>query len=166
MTEHAECKLDIADCQECQHAVAQQEIAVEIDEMCSGLTLMVQPLPTPNDATPIVELVIADLRERERVGRAKYGTSLQAFNGRDALRDMYAEDLDRVQYGRQALIEWDAMKARIVELESALKEACDIHDEIGVWSGAATVEDWLHDRLEEKRDARIDELRSIAVSKL
>jgi hypothetical protein len=51
-----------------------------------------QPKPTPNDGPTIVNLVIDDLRERDRIGHAKYGTSLQAFNGRDALRDMYDED--------------------------------------------------------------------------
>ena len=34
-------------------------------------------------------------------------TSLQAFNGRDALRDAYEEALDLCQYLRQALYERD-----------------------------------------------------------
>lgn len=66
---------------------------------------MAQPRPTPNDSTPIVELVISDLQERARVGLAKYGTKLQAGNGRDALQDAYEEALDLAQYLRQAIEE-------------------------------------------------------------
>jgi len=48
-----------------------------------------QPMPTRNDRTSIQSLVRADLDEREQVGIQRYGTPLQAFNGRDALRDAY-----------------------------------------------------------------------------
>lgn len=64
-----------------------------------------QPTPTPNDSRPIVDLVIADMLERKRFGMAKYGTPLQAGNGRDALQDAYEEALDLVQYLRQELEE-------------------------------------------------------------
>lgn len=70
---------------------------------------MTQPPPTPNDAPPIHEAVIADPRERAEVGRAQYGTYLQPHNGRDALRDLYEELLDAAQYARQAMVERDAM---------------------------------------------------------
>lgn len=64
-----------------------------------------QPTPTPNSSKPIWELVIADMQERDRVGTEKYGTPLQAHNGRDALLDAYAEALDLVVYLRQAIEE-------------------------------------------------------------
>lgn len=64
-----------------------------------------QPAPTPNVSTPIWELVIADMRERDRVGRERYGTPLQAHNGRDALQDAYEEALDLAVYLRQAIEE-------------------------------------------------------------
>lgn len=70
---------------------------------------MSQPPPTPNDAPPIHEAVIADLRNRAEAGRAQYGTYLQPFNGRDSLRDWYEELLDAAQYARQAMMERDAM---------------------------------------------------------
>ena len=46
-----------------------------------------QPNPKPNDGTPIWELVIEDMRARDRLGRERYGTPLQAFNGRKAIQE-------------------------------------------------------------------------------
>jgi len=67
-----------------------------------------QPLPVANDSTPVWELVIADMRERDHVGRQRYGTPLQTNNGRDALIDAYQEALDLVVYLRQAIEERNA----------------------------------------------------------
>ena len=64
-----------------------------------------QPMPVPNDTASIQEMVRQDLLTREELGRAKYGTALQAHNGRDALRDAYEEALDLCCYLRQALAE-------------------------------------------------------------
>lgn len=64
-----------------------------------------QPPPTTNNSQPIWELVIADMRERDSVGRQRYGMPLQANNGRDALVDAYQEALDLVVYLRQAIEE-------------------------------------------------------------
>lgn len=64
-----------------------------------------QPVPLANNLTPIWELVIADMHERDNVGRARDGTPLQANNGRDALVDAYQEALDLVVYLRQAIEE-------------------------------------------------------------
>ena len=64
-----------------------------------------QPPPVPNARPAVWDLVIADMVERDRVGRARYGTPLQAHNGRDALVDAYQEALDLVVYLRQALEE-------------------------------------------------------------
>lgn len=67
-----------------------------------------QAPPIPNDNTSITRLVIHDLQNRERTGIAKYGTTLQAQNGRDPLMDAYQEALDLCQYLRQVLEERDA----------------------------------------------------------
>lgn len=64
-----------------------------------------QPQPIANRSTPVWDLVIADMRERDHVGRQRYGTPLQAGNGRDALVDAYQEALDLVVYLRQAIEE-------------------------------------------------------------
>jgi hypothetical protein len=68
-----------------------------------------QPPPNPEDASkPAVwPLVIVDMCERDRVGRARYGTPLQPNNGRDALKDAYQEALDLAAYLRQAIYERD-----------------------------------------------------------
>jgi hypothetical protein len=69
-----------------------------------------QPMPTPNGRGSIQALVRADLDQREQVGIQRYGTPLQAFNGRDALRDAYEEALDLACYLRQAIAERETFK--------------------------------------------------------
>ena len=66
-----------------------------------------QPQPTPNELPAVGELVIADIRERVRVGCERYGVPLQPHNGRDALRDAYEEAIDLAKYLRQLLYERD-----------------------------------------------------------
>jgi hypothetical protein len=64
-----------------------------------------QPPSIPNDSTPVWELVIEDMRQRDLVGRERYGTPLQTMNGRDQLVDAYQEGLDFVVYIRAAIEE-------------------------------------------------------------
>lgn len=66
-----------------------------------------QPLPVPNDGIAVWDLVIADMRSRDRVGRERYGTPLQTHNGRDMLMDAYFEALDLCVYLKAAIIERD-----------------------------------------------------------
>jgi hypothetical protein len=66
---------------------------------------MRQPDPIPNDSVDIQTLVVEDLIERRAVGMRKYGTALQAHNGRDALQDAYEEALDLCCYLKQAIVE-------------------------------------------------------------
>lgn len=64
-----------------------------------------QPPPVPNARPAIVDLVIADLLERKRIGTERYGTPLQAHNGRGALVDLYQELQDATFYVRQVIEE-------------------------------------------------------------
>lgn len=64
-----------------------------------------QPAPKPNTLPAIWDLVIEEMRHRDRIGRQRYGTPLQPFNGRDALTDAFQEALDLVVYLRQAIYE-------------------------------------------------------------
>lgn len=73
--------------------------------------MMGQPDPVKNGGTPIYQMVRTDLMGRAEMGRAQYGTYLQAHNGRDALTDAYEEVLDLACYLRQ-LIEEDRTRAR------------------------------------------------------
>ncbi len=60
---------------------------------------------------PVVwNLVLEDMKLRDQIGRQRYGTPLQPFNGRDALVDAYQEALDLVVYLRQAIWERDNKK--------------------------------------------------------
>ena len=93
-------------------------------------TIQDQPAPTHNALTPVWDLVIQDMQERNQVGIQRYGTPLQPFNGRDALVDAYQEALDLAVYLRQAIAERTAlddleqehrmMRARNERLEAEL----------------------------------------------
>jgi hypothetical protein len=72
---------------------------------CDPLSSLEQPAPKPNDKRPTWELVIEDMRERDRLGRERYGTPLQPDNGRDSLVDAYHEALDLCVYLKNAIEE-------------------------------------------------------------
>jgi len=64
-----------------------------------------QPPPIHNDNESIHALVRKDLEQRESIGLERYGTALQAGNGRNSLIDAYQELLDGACYLRQAIEE-------------------------------------------------------------
>jgi hypothetical protein len=72
-----------------------------------------QPIPTKNEQPCIQDLVIKDIENRKEVGKQRYGTTLQPFNGRSALWDAYFEALDLCQYLRQMLYEQENMKPEL-----------------------------------------------------
>lgn len=78
-----------------------------------------QQLPVVNEYPAIQDLVIADIEERREIGISRYGTALQPFNGRDALRDLYEELLDGASYVKQVMVERDA---RSIIAESDIAE--------------------------------------------
>ena len=59
----------------------------------------------PNDNPSIHDLVIKDIEDRKQFGLEKYGTLLQAGNGRKTLNDAYQEVLDLAAYLRLAIEE-------------------------------------------------------------
>lgn len=85
--DHAECKLP-----ECE---------------CSCHDKDQQPLPVPSESPFMQNLVQADIEKRKEIGIKRYGTLLQAHNGRDFMRDAYEEALDLVMYLRGCLYERD-----------------------------------------------------------
>jgi hypothetical protein len=66
-----------------------------------------QELPETNDSVPVQDQVCDYVQRRKQVGIQRYGTPLQAHNGRDALRDAFEEAVDLVQYLAQLIIERD-----------------------------------------------------------
>lgn len=67
-----------------------------------------QPRPKNRKADPAVwDLVIADMRDRDKVGKKRYGVRLKPHNGRRALVDAYQEILDLAVYLRQEIYERD-----------------------------------------------------------
>ena len=68
-----------------------------------------QEAPTHNDGEAIWDLVIDDMKARDKEGFRRYKTRLQAFNGRNALVDSYQEALDQIVYLRQFIKEREEM---------------------------------------------------------
>lgn len=66
-----------------------------------------EPAPQMNEGPSIHDLVIKDMESRKQMGLEKYGTILQAGNGRNALKDAYEEVLDLACYLKQKLEEDD-----------------------------------------------------------
>jgi hypothetical protein len=67
----------------------------------------IQQNPLKNNNPVIQELVMFDMQGRLSLGLERYGTGLQAHNGRDMLRDAYEEALDLCVYLRGAMYERD-----------------------------------------------------------
>jgi hypothetical protein len=58
-----------------------------------------------DDHDPLDDVIVADMAERDRLGRERYGVPLTTHNGRDHLVDAYQEALDFVVYLRTWLEE-------------------------------------------------------------
>jgi hypothetical protein len=71
------------------------------------------PPPIPTEHPPVWSLVIEDMHGRDIAGLGTYGVRLTAFNGRDPLQDAYEEALDMAVYLRAAIIEREALLARL-----------------------------------------------------
>lgn len=102
-----------------------------------------QPEPQETSGPAIWDLVIQDMKERDQVGRKRYGVPLQANNGRDALKDGYAEVLDLCVYLRQAIEE----RGAVAESRSVIWQA--FQDDPGfkqsyVANAACILLDYLH----------------------
>ena len=64
-------------------------------------------MPIANSNPAVWPIVMADMQDRHELGIKRYGTPLQPYNGRDALRDAYEEALDLAVYLRTAIYERD-----------------------------------------------------------
>jgi hypothetical protein len=85
----------------------------------SKSVVVAQKAPKKNKTPAMWDLVMADIKERDKNGKAKYGVRLQAFNGRDATIDAYQEVLDLIVYFRQLVEE---KKELVTFLKSLLIE--------------------------------------------
>ena len=79
-----------------------------------------------NSETPVWDIVLNDINERRLIGRKKYGTELQSFNGRNPAVDAFQELLDLVVYLRQMIIERDEMVEVLKCYANADKIGCDL----------------------------------------
>jgi hypothetical protein len=79
-----------------------------------------QKEPVPNELPACWDLVIDEMKNRDQIGRERYKTALQPFNGRNALRDVSEELLDAVVYNRQLRFEIASLKNDLLQLKILL----------------------------------------------
>lgn len=72
-----------------------------------NLPMVIEDLRSFHRPESIVVKVIDDMRERDRLGRERYGTPLTTGNGRNHLVDAYQEKLDAAVYLRSWIEEND-----------------------------------------------------------
>ncbi len=75
-----------------------------------------EPPPKPGHGD-IWKLVLEDMEARRQMGIAKYGTVLQAGNGRDPLTDAYQEAQDLCVYMRQEIANRELIIQFLQEME-------------------------------------------------
>jgi len=83
-----------------------------------------QNAPKPNNGQFIADMVIEDMAKRADFGLRKYGTKLQAHNGRDALQDAYEEALDLCVYLKQRLVEDDFQEGDVKAIRKKYQYRC------------------------------------------
>lgn len=120
--------------------------------------------------TPITDLLIHDLIERDEMGTRKYGEPLKAFNGRDPLVDAYQELIDLLVYLRQYMEESKVERAETMTrmLRQAAEDAyrSEVVDSemtdliIGEGKDYANKENWIESWLECLREDALGSSRS------
>lgn len=86
--------------------------------------LVIENLQEMGERPHIVKLVVDDMKARKLIGLARYGTMLQANNGRDAIIDAYQEAMDLCCYTQQAIAEGE--RGLVGVLRSSLNTMCDL----------------------------------------
>lgn len=81
-----------------------------------------QPAPKRNNYLIVQDQVIADMQERRDFGVNEYGTGIQPFNGRSSPQEVYEEELDKIFYIKQWMIE----RAEIIEALHKISEAASL----------------------------------------
>lgn len=76
-----------------------------------------QPLPTTSDRASAHDLLINFVAGRKDLGLRRYGSLLQAGNGRDSLRDALEEVVDLAAY----LVVWTEVRDEALELLAELR---------------------------------------------
>jgi hypothetical protein len=79
-----------------------------------------QPMPVVNDRPAVQDQLIVEIERRKKIGVERYGTLLQPFNGRSAIRDAFEESLDLTIYLRQVLAEQDEVAERTRHIRDLL----------------------------------------------
>ena len=85
--------------------------------------------PKKNKEKAIWDLVIRDMKERDKVGQKRYGTRLQPFNGRNSPVDALQEFYDLIAYTRQWVIE----REETIKVLKYYSNSCDCYDKKCEW---------------------------------
>lgn len=89
-----------------------------------------QPDPIPNHHPALWDLIISDMKGRDELGLKNYGTRLQPFNGRSAIKDVYEELLDGMVYLKQLQIELHTISSQIKEVADMMAEQTEVKEKL------------------------------------
>lgn len=93
-----------------------------------------QALPTHNDEvdcqTRLINRINSEIPRRREVGIQRYGTALQPFNGRNALRDLWEELADASTYFMQVDAEYEALVDALIAIRTAPYDTHEREDAI------------------------------------
>lgn len=141
-----------------------------------------QPKPTATDRRPawemvieyveqiypnefeLKQLIIDDMKERDAIGRKRYGVPLTSGNGRDALVDAYQEALDFAVY----LMAWLDENGAFTHKD---KDPADVPEHIQKAAGIFTFHvgqqlPMLRDLIEEQKQVKAEQPVKLGFSKL
>ncbi len=90
-----------------------------------------EPDPLPNNEPAVWDLVIEDMKDRDKFGVSKYNTRLKPFDGRDNLKDIYQELLDGVVYCRKEIYQRDKTKKLLKKLSKSMKRTTKLMELLG-----------------------------------
>lgn len=100
-----------------------------------------QPPPVPNGGPSMHDLVCAELQKRKHLGLNRYGSLLQAGNGRDALRDALEEALDLAVYLMQVIAERDTTDVARLRAQHVAVLALHVSRDVA-WCAECPTEPW------------------------
>lgn len=85
------------------------------DDPAAVLGHQEQAQPVDHGTEGMHDKLILEIGHRRDVGLARYNSTLQAFNGRDALRDILEELIDGSVYVLQAMTEREQLRAELLK---------------------------------------------------
>jgi hypothetical protein len=119
---------------------AEADMAQDLNEECGGGNGRPRQANADRDifelvkadlSTDLLILLGGDLDKRNQLGWRHHAKQMQAFDGRDSLRDAYEEALDEIPYLRKAMVERDNPDWLVTMYHRAVQHAAQLKLRLG-----------------------------------